>query len=145
VLTRARARAAAVPEREELAAQAHAHEQRAGALADRERELVEADEQRAAWHAATEPAREQARWVVPGVGRSSGVGANAVVAPVARQVGDQAQVILFAGCHTAGILCARRGQSAASRPLTALLGAPPDAGMGIRSSPYRPPAWGNAA
>ena len=61
VLTRARARAAAVPEREELAAQAHAHEQRAGALADRERELVEADEQRAAWHAATEPAREQAR------------------------------------------------------------------------------------
>jgi AAA domain/TrwC relaxase len=61
VLARARARAVAVPEREELAAQAHAHEQRAAALADREGELVEADEQRAAWHAATEAAREQAR------------------------------------------------------------------------------------
>ena len=61
VLTRARARAAAGPEREELAAQADAHEQRAAALADREHELAEADEQRAAWHAATEPAREQAR------------------------------------------------------------------------------------
>src|SRR5207248_2611671 len=61
VLTRARARAVAGPEREELAAQAHAHEQRAGALADRERELAETDEQRAAWHTATEAAREQAR------------------------------------------------------------------------------------
>ncbi len=53
-------------------------------------------------------------------GKGTGVGADAVVAPVARQVGDQAQVILFAGCHTAGIPCARRGQSAVSRPLTAL-------------------------
>ena len=46
----------------------------------------------------------------------AGVVADAVVAPVARQVGDQAHVILAAGFHTAGMPRARRGQSAASKP-----------------------------
>jgi hypothetical protein len=46
----------------------------------------------------------------------AGVLGDAVVAPVARQVGDQAHVVLAAGFHTAGIPRARRGQSAASRP-----------------------------
>jgi hypothetical protein len=49
-----------------------------------------------------------------------------VVAPVARQVGDQADVILAAGFHTAGIPRARRSQSAASRPLAVLPRASPN-------------------
>ena len=56
----------------------------------------------------------------------AGVLGDAVVAPVARQVGDQAHVILAAGFHTAGIPRARRGQSAASRPLAVLPRASPN-------------------
>jgi hypothetical protein len=56
----------------------------------------------------------------------AGVLGDAVVAPLARQVGDQAHVILAAGFHTAGIPRARRGQSAASRPLAVLPRASPN-------------------
>lgn len=60
VLTRARARAAAGPGRSPLTARAEGHEQLLAALTTREQELAAADEQRAAWHQATETAREEA-------------------------------------------------------------------------------------
>jgi hypothetical protein len=59
-LTRARARVAAGPEREELHARAQAHEQLAETLAARERVLSGIDTQRARWHEATTQARDDA-------------------------------------------------------------------------------------
>jgi hypothetical protein len=50
----------------------------------------------------------------------TGVGADAVVAPIARQVGDQAHIIL-ADCHTVGIPALGEVKSAASRLLATLL------------------------
>jgi hypothetical protein len=60
-LTRARAQAAAGPERGELRARAQANEQLAETLATRERVLSGIDAQRARWHEATAQAREDAQ------------------------------------------------------------------------------------
>jgi len=72
----------------------------------------------------------------------TGVVADAVVAPVARQVGDQAHVILAAGFHTAGF---PRSARSISREQTSVR---PSLQMPYRdsqSSRHRPPACGNAA
>jgi hypothetical protein len=60
-LARARAEAADVPERGRLRARSAAHDQLARQLAAREQTLAGIDTQRARWHEATAPARQQAQ------------------------------------------------------------------------------------